>query len=127
MLSLHAAMSAFIKKAKYSQSQHFYLPMPILQFLTHQSYAEFSVQAEHFLQVSYMSFRKCTIFISNCLLLRCSLADTSTNHMARSRGTLVPHLVRILYSKTLLTLVHMNQGYYMLTLGSQCAKKAFQD
>ena len=47
------------------------------------------------------------------------------NDMARSRGTLVLHLVRISYSIILLAIILMYQEYYMSTLGSQRTKIAF--
>ena len=59
------------------------------------------------------------------ILLRYLLADTSANHMARPRGTPVPHRVQFSCSVTLLAIVHMHQEHYMYTLGSQRTKKAF--
>ena len=59
--------------------------------------------------------------------LRYLFADTTANHRARSRGTLVPQLVRISYSTTFLAMVHMYGEYYMFILCSQRTKKAFCD
>jgi len=64
---------------------------------------------------------------NNSMLRRCLLVDTWANHMARSRGTLVAHLVRISYSTTLLAIVHMYREYYMFTLGSQRTKEVFHN
>ena len=61
------------------------------------------------------------------MLRRCVLADTSANDMARSRGTLVAHLVRFLYSIALYVIVHMYHEYHILMLGSQRTKKAFRN
>ena len=76
-----------------------------------------------------MSLRKCTMVTCNCKLRRCLLADTSANHMTQSLGTLVPHLVQILYSIVWLAIIHMCQDprvpravqyvHRLFTLGSQ--------
>ena len=57
-----------------------------------------------------MSIRKCIMFTGNCKLRRGSLADMSADHMAQSFGTVVPHIVQILYSIALLGKVHMYQS-----------------
>ena len=46
------------------------------------------VQAEYFLRVLHVSFRKSIMFAWNCKLCKCWLSDTSANHMTRSRGIL---------------------------------------
>ena len=56
-----------------------------------------------------MSLRKCIIFTCKDMLQRCLLPETAANHIARSRGTLVPHIVPISYPITLLAIVHMYQ------------------
>ena len=88
--SFLVAMSSFIKRSIIS--------------LIQRSRVTFS-----FLRQPHMSFRNCTIFTCNCMLRTCLFTDASAIHMARSRGTLVPHLVRISYSITLLAIVHMYQ------------------
>ena len=80
-----------------------------------------------FLQVPYLhDLQKFTLFTCSRMLLRWLLADTSANHMTRFCGTLVPHQVRNSHSITLLVIVHMQQEYHMLTLGSQRTKEAFR-
>ena len=55
------------------------------------------------------------------MLQKCLLADSSANDMAISGDTLVPHLVRISISITLLAIVHMYQEYKSGTFGTPYA------
>ena len=82
-----------------------------------------------------MSFKKCTIFTCNCMLHKYLLADSSANDMARSRDTLVLHLVRFsiichvarysTYVPRVSREVHFVQ--HVFTLGNQRTKKAFSN
>ena len=95
------------QKAMNDQTHKFYFFMPCLQFWSHQSQAESSVQTELHLRVHDVSFGKCTIYACNHMLRICLSAYTPANHMARFRGTHVPHLLRTSYSITFRAVVHM--------------------
>ena len=63
----------------------------------------------------------------NCKLCKFILADTSANHMTQSLGTLLSHLVQVLYPVALLDIVSsyvlgvpraVQFVHHLLTLGS---------
>ena len=128
MHSFLVARSTFInKKPSLAKHRYFIYRCQVNSFEVTNHKLNPAVKRSIFLPVPHMSFRKCTLITYNCVLLRCLLADTSVNHMVRSRGTLVPHLVRVSYSTTLLAIVHMSRDYYIFTLDCQRTKKAFRN